>query len=132
MSTLSETDLDRFRERLAQRREQLRWDLLDKIKSSDDKNFAAVAGRVHDSGDESIADVFVDMNTALIEKEVSELRDVEAALARLREGTFGVCIDCGAEIDRERLEAYPTARRCLACQNAKEDRRGGRDATPSL
>jgi RNA polymerase-binding transcription factor DksA len=35
-----------------------------------------------------------------------------------------VCVDCGASVGYERLEAYPTAKRCLACQQAHEKTRG--------
>src|SRR5215468_10164127 len=43
-------------------------------------------------------------------------------------GTYGVCIDCGEEIAPSRLEAYPTAGRCIACQSGHE----ARVATPNL
>ena len=48
--------------------------------------------------------------------EASQLDAVEGALARMREGTYGACIDCGAAIPLERLEAIPEAARCAACQ----------------
>lgn len=43
------------------------------------------------------------------------LDDVEAALARVAEGTYGTCERCGRSISEARLEAMPTARRCLDC-----------------
>ena len=47
---------------------------------------------------------------------------VEAALARLDEGTFGICVECGQPIPEERLEARPEAARCMACQTRAEGR----------
>ena len=47
-------------------------------------------------------------------------------------GAYGKCVDCGDAITYERLDAYPTAKRCITCQSRHENRRGGRDATPSL
>lgn len=44
------------------------------------------------------------------------LSEIDEALARLDEGTYGTCVDCGGQIPAERLEALPTAARCLACQ----------------
>jgi DnaK suppressor protein len=44
------------------------------------------------------------------------LRQVEEALARIDEGTYGKCIDCGRDIEEARLEAVPWARYCLADQ----------------
>lgn len=43
------------------------------------------------------------------------LEDVEAALRRVADGTYGRCERCGREIAEARLEAMPTARRCLEC-----------------
>ena len=44
------------------------------------------------------------------------LREVEGALDRLRDGTYGTCMDCGMPLSRKRLEALPWARYCVACQ----------------
>lgn len=49
-----------------------------------------------------------------------ELEDVRAALARLRDGSYGLCVDCGEPIDLRRLAALPAAARCAACQDARE------------
>lgn len=46
------------------------------------------------------------------------LNEVEAALARLDAGTYGICESCGEPIDADRLEAVPTARTCIRCANA--------------
>jgi DnaK suppressor protein len=44
------------------------------------------------------------------------LAEIEAALARLDDGTYGECVDCGEQINSERLEALPAAARCVNCQ----------------
>ena len=41
-------------------------------------------------------------------------------LGGIAAGRYGVCIDCGTAIDFKRLEAYPTAKRCIACQQRRE------------
>lgn len=48
------------------------------------------------------------------------LQMVEAALSRIREGTFGECISCGNEINIKRLEAVPWTRYCIECQEKLE------------
>jgi DnaK suppressor protein len=48
------------------------------------------------------------------------LQMVEGALARLREGVFGECVNCGNEINAKRLEAVPWTRYCIACQEMME------------
>ncbi|MFH8252399.1 TraR/DksA family transcriptional regulator [Microbacterium sp. B2969] len=45
----------------------------------------------------------------------AELVDIDAASARLADGSYGVCIDCGRKIPAARLEARPTATRCVDC-----------------
>ncbi len=48
------------------------------------------------------------------------LQMVDGALDRIREGTFGQCISCGAEINAKRLEAVPWTRHCIECQEKLE------------
>ena len=48
------------------------------------------------------------------------LYDIEDALRRIDEGTYGACESCGGAIERPRLRALPFAKKCLACQNAAE------------
>jgi RNA polymerase-binding protein DksA len=53
---------------------------------------------------------------ALRDKNEIQLAAVEAAVARLDAGTFGVCVRCGRPIAPERLEALPWAAHCIDCQ----------------
>ncbi|HVJ22771.1 MAG TPA: TraR/DksA C4-type zinc finger protein [Burkholderiales bacterium] len=55
-----------------------------------------------------------------LSRDDAELRDIEAALRRLDDGSYGVCTDCGVEIGFERLHAEPEAARCLDCQRRHE------------
>jgi DnaK suppressor protein len=48
------------------------------------------------------------------------LKLVNDALARFDNGTYGLCVDCGQEIDAARLEAIPYAPLCLSCQSKLE------------
>ena len=50
------------------------------------------------------------------------LRLVEDALARFDNGTYGLCVDCGSEIDAARLKAIPYAALCLKCQSKRDQR----------
>ena len=53
---------------------------------------------------------------ALRDRNQQHLAQVEAALARLDDGTYGTCVTCGHEIASERLEALPWASHCIGCQ----------------
>jgi DnaK suppressor protein len=62
---------------------------------------------------------------ARVERDAHELASIETALASIRKGAYGICISCGNFIDYPRLVAYPTAVRCLSCQEALEAKGGG-------
>lgn len=73
-----------------------------------------------DSGDESLANALADFNVAQLDRHIHEMRDIELAFERIKEGQYGVCIDCGDDIAFDRLKAYPTAKRCIVCQGKHE------------
>jgi DnaK suppressor protein len=66
--------------------------------------------------DDAPADAVAEMDLAMVIRENQELQEIEGALARIRDGSYGICIDCGGEISRARLKADPRAKHCLACQ----------------
>ena len=47
--------------------------------------------------------------------EIQEVHQIQGALRRIAGGTYGVCVQCGADIDPKRLEALPIATRCISC-----------------
>ena len=61
-----------------------------------------------------------DLEFAIGEHETAELLALDAALARLDAGRYGLCTDCGVAIPQARLDAAPEAPRCLACQTQAE------------
>jgi DnaK suppressor protein len=52
---------------------------------------------------------------AIENSEVNEIHQIQEALRRISEGTYGICAQCGADIDPKRLKALPTASRCVSC-----------------
>lgn len=130
MPSLGPADLKRFKSQLEARRTVLEQEITDEFHRSEDETFQELAGRVHDSGDESLAEQLMSLNVTIASKELAELHDVEAALRRIGSRDFGVCMDCGADIDPRRLELYPTAKRCTDCQSRREYL--AKDRTPSL
>lgn len=107
--------------RYTELREEIRQELL----RSDEEHFIDLAGQVRDLEDESLADLLVDLGLELIDMHLAEVREVEAALGRIATGTYGDCMDCGGEIEADRLRAYPTARRCWDCQSMYEKNHAG-------
>ncbi|MHB8535254.1 MAG: TraR/DksA family transcriptional regulator [Sulfuricaulis sp.] len=132
MPDLPEKQLQQLERRLRNRREELRNIIHAELAASSQEDFTELAGMVHDAGDESFAELLRGINLTTRARELDEIRDVEAALERIKNGIYSRCVDCDAEITYDRLDAYPTAKRCITCQSRHENRRGGRDATPSL
>jgi DnaK suppressor protein len=62
------------------------------------------------------------MNAALLENELQLAEEIRAALARIDEGTFGACEECGQEIGQERLSAIPFTQFCIDCAREAESR----------
>jgi RNA polymerase-binding protein DksA len=52
---------------------------------------------------------------AIEDSEIHEIHQIREALKRISEGTYGICAHCGEDIDPKRLEALPTATRCISC-----------------
>lgn len=131
-ATTSGIDLPHFQRVLQAREAQLHAAIRDALLRGDDEQYAQIAGQVHDLEDEALADLLVDVNLADITRDIQELRDVAAALRRIGLGTYGICSGCKAAIARARLEAYPTAKRCITCQQEEEARRRSLAPTHSL
>jgi RNA polymerase-binding transcription factor DksA len=126
LGNVQRMDADHARTRLAEERDRLNG-LRDEL---------GVGGISRDGGEqESLAELSsydqhqADVGTETFEREKdfsileqieAELADVERALERLDEGTYGTCEACGKQIGEERLEAMPASRFCLDDQSSAE------------
>jgi len=84
-----------------------------------------------ESSDLALRDVIQELALKLGDRESKALADIDQALMRMREGSYGLCVRCGKLIDERRLEAVPTARYDAACQAAFENANGN-SGGPSL
>ena len=118
---LTPTQLARLDAELTSRYEALLEEVRDELETSENQQYVELIGRTPaDTGDESVGDILADLNLGIIDRHIQEIRDIEAARVRRKDGGLGTCIDCGSDIDFERLLAYPTAKRCFACQQQRE------------
>lgn len=101
------------------------------ISQSEDGTFTQLAGEAPDAGDRSVADLNADLEAADMERHGGAIQEVEAARARIADGSYGECTDCGDDIGLERLKVNPTALRCIRCQTMYEKTHGA-GSTPSL
>jgi len=123
MSTpLSAADLRRLSERLRGRHRELREAIRAQFADHDDPGTMALRNRLEDTDDWAVADAMAGQDIAMVAHDVAEIADVEAALRRVADGSYGRCAECDAPIPAARLDAYPTAVRCIRCQEAFERR----------
>jgi DnaK suppressor protein len=79
---------------------------------------------VKDSLDMSLQDANQELALRLGERESQMVAEIDEALRRIDDGSYGDCQRCGKPIDERRLEAVPTARFDAACQSQIESRQG--------
>jgi DnaK suppressor protein len=110
-----------FHQLLVERAAQLRRIL-------DDESSRAELGGSHEVTDfkDAASDAsFAAINEAHATHAAQELEHVLAALRRMADNTYGICLDCGNSIDLRRLAALPATAYCTACQSRHEKARAG-------
>ena len=75
---------------------------------------------VFDAVESAEADIQEDLEFALVQMKSETLNKIVDALARLEQGNYGNCFECGEEIAEKRLRALPFAVRCKDCEAARE------------
>ncbi len=94
---------------------------LDHIRDDQAAALESTDDAVKDSVDLSWMDVNKEIAFRLGEKESQMVADIDQALLRIKEGSYGTCARCGEAISEKRLEALPTARYDAACQSMIEN-----------
>jgi RNA polymerase-binding protein DksA len=122
MTTL---DVDHFRELLVEKREAVAAALenlhKENSRSLEDETGELVSG----SADQHLADTATEtvereIGSTLEEHDERLLVAIDAALQRIENGTYGKCVNCGAPIPEQRLEAMPWATLCIDCKRKEE------------
>ncbi len=125
-NALTTDERARLKAELEARRTALRVEVKAQLAGSGDDRVVGLRNRIQESGDEwGVADGLAELDLAEVRHVLADLTEVDAALARMRDGTYGDCADCGITIAPARLMAYPTARRCVGCQGAYEKKASG-------
>jgi len=110
---MNDENLAKFKERL----EKLKSDILSLIHEEDDTHIVREA---LDDADQTSDMLAREMGSKLSSSHKNNLRKVEEALKRIRERSYGICIDCGTNIPIKRLEVLPFAELCIDCQTEYE------------
>jgi RNA polymerase-binding transcription factor len=109
-------DLDGFRKRLIEERDRLNREIPSVSElaepTSDDRQITAANAPL-------IGEI-KDVQTDIADRKTHRLRQVQAALQSMDDGTYGLCVRCNQPIDPRRLEADPAAMTCMNCLSAEE------------
>ena len=120
MPALSDADLQRLQQQMAQRETELRAEVRRVREEEDGVSGEVPREQVEDFGEQGEERIRHAVRYAEEERDIEELRDIEDARERIAAGSYGSCADCGRDIPLLRLQAQPTARRCVACQEKFE------------
>ncbi len=111
-------DLQKIKDQLLHRK----WELEEKLASLSKEQLSD--GQVQDPGDQALTSTMEALRMSLQDAEVDEYRRIVSALSKIREGLYGLCVDCGNPISEKRLQLFPDTTRCLTCQEAFEVQSG--------
>lgn len=121
MPALTQSQIDQLVDQLKADYQKLLREVRDELENTGDQHrIDLLNSEPGDAGDESMANALSDFNVAMVDRQVHEIRDIEAAFRRVKDGEYGVCIECGEDVGFTRLQAYPTAKRCIVCQEKRE------------
>jgi DnaK suppressor protein len=122
---MSAVDTEHFRELLRDKRRAV-VEALDYLHKENPGSLEDETGElVSGSADQHMADTATEtvdreIDYTLEESDGRLLTAIDEALARIEAGTYGVCVNCGAQIAPERLEAMPWATLCIECKRKEE------------
>ncbi len=126
---MRKTELKRFEKRLLAKKKELLKEMGVLMESH-------ISSTIKDStGDlSSYSYHMADQGTDAMERELAFMfasksgrlvYHIEEALRRVKDGTYGKCLSCGKQINKERLDAVPHARLCIECKSSEEEKRSG-------
>ena len=122
---MSAIDTDRFRDALQEERRRVQA-AIDNLHEENPGSLSDETGEdsFYDNHLADTATVTYDRELDYTLEENSEhvLAEIDAALKRIEDGTYGTCTNCGKQIAPERLEARPWATLCIDCQRQRERR----------
>ena len=122
MTALTKEQIGGLEARLRQDRAAALGSVQDEIQRTGDPDDVSLEKYPNDAGDRSEADLETDTTITMAQRHAAELQEIDAALGRIADGSYGECEECGGDIGAARLEVQPTARLCIACQERLEQR----------
>ena len=118
---MARTRYSELKQMLDERRREIQAEVQGKMRDvREEGTWGGKLNEVLDAVESSEADIQEDIEFALIQMKSETLNKINDALARLEQGDYGNCFECGEEIAEKRLRALPFAVRCKDCEEARE------------
>jgi RNA polymerase-binding protein DksA len=120
---VTSVDTERFREALLDERKRVEHalaSLRDQHSGTLDEEVEETAASDNHMAETATATLGREIDYTLGENSGQVLADIDSALERIDDGSYGTCVGCGEEIPVPRLEAYPTASLCIDCKRRAE------------
>lgn len=111
--------LEKFKQRLVAKRKEL----VSEVRGSNVGSLETNADGIQDIADQASSAYTKEFLLSIGDAERRMLRQVDEALDKIRQDTYGLCESCGEMINERRLEALPFARLCIKCQEKEEEER---------
>ena len=124
MEALTDAQRDKLAEMLRERKQTIREEIRAGLSRMQGEGYEDLLSGTSDAGDEGLASLVTDLTNAEVARDAAEMQDILAAQARLASDRYGTCVDCEEPIPYARLAAYPTAKRCIRCQEIYETAHG--------
>ncbi len=119
MEKLDKKTIEELKKELESRKKQILEDLKDIAKNDDHESDGMTAKfpEYGDKADENAQEISEYSTNLATEKLLEKtLRDINSALDRIKEGTYGICKYCGEPIGKKRMKARPVASACVSCK----------------
>lgn len=115
--TLAEKEVKKFEELLTEQKNKLEEELNRIAKPTSDKgDYEATHEEIGSDREDNASEVEGYVENVALENNLEEqLKEVNKSLEKIKNGTYGVCEECGMDISPERLEANPSAKKCMHC-----------------
>ena len=106
-----------LRELLIEKKRQLLADVKRAMGDKLDEDVRLSFEIAQDNPDKSVRELIKHVDAAIIGNKSEEIDKIDAALTKLKEGTYGLCDECGCDIPVERMRIVPFATHCVLCQH---------------
>ncbi len=122
----SDRSQEHYRKMILEKREQVLKELNRELNERVNQGAELKSTLGSDQGDLSTLSLGSDLSISLVSRYSNTLKQIDQALERIEEGSYGLCEECSEKIDERRLEVLPFSLYCTSCQKGIEKENPGR------